>query len=204
MQRAHVAKQKLKGEIMTGDARLSCEKVFSVPEFHLMPELWNGARGWGVGEDGSFLGPLWVGETLHPNSHHDLYPRFASHTFTPLGRRVSCWLWTQESLQPWLAVLKLCLWFGGTSGFWFADLLMCLAGIKGAERGGRATSTFHVTQLCPDFSSPDLEDFFPRVRIPVLWKSARFSSRRVEEAICLISVSCLVQHAHFSQENLVF
>ena len=37
--------------------------------------------------------------------------------------------------------LILCLWFGGTSGFWFADLLMCLVGIKGAERGGLPHST---------------------------------------------------------------
>ena len=33
------------------------------------------------------------------------------------------------------------LWFGGTSGFWFADLLMCLVGIKEAERGGLPYST---------------------------------------------------------------
>ena len=41
---------------MTGDARLSCKKVFSVPELRLMLEPWNGAGGGGA--DGSFLGAL--------------------------------------------------------------------------------------------------------------------------------------------------
>lgn len=126
---------------MTGDAGSRAKRYWEW-SFYLMAELWNGVKG-GVGRllrggVGCALG------RLAPKLPSQSIPLVCCLYLHTLGKE--CFLLIVNPgefaavIWGWEGLI-LCLWFGGTSGFWFADLLMCLVGIKEAERGGLPYST---------------------------------------------------------------
>lgn len=186
---------------MAGDAGSRAKRYWG-RSFYLMAELWTESRG-GAGRllegIGCALGRL---ASKLPSQSLPLVCCLYLHT---LGK-----VWFLLTVNPgdFAAVIWAWGWgwscacaLGGLLGF---DSLTCsCAWFYKRRRKGRP-SAFHVLRFCPDLSSPAwgisflLSEFLPS------WKSLWFSRRRVEEALCLISLSCLDWRAHFSAENLVF